>query len=276
VKASRAVKVDAALLRRWPLPQPDDGAGKDGRGHVLVIAGSAQTPGSAQLAVDAAFRAGAGRVTLATQRSIAPGLASALPEARVITTAEARGAELDVDCVLLGPGLRESPALVRRVLRRCADTPVILDARAMLVLRRRAQPPPGRVLITPHAGELEDLGLGARAAIERSPETFTRRAARRWRVTVALKDATTFIVGANGKAWRHRGGNPGLGVSGSGDVLAGLIAGLTARGASLEQAAVWGVAVHAQAGAALARRVGPLGYLARELAAEFPRLLRRA
>ncbi|HUR39573.1 MAG TPA: NAD(P)H-hydrate dehydratase [Verrucomicrobiae bacterium] len=276
MKAPRAVDVSAALLRRWRLPQPDDGAGKDGRGRVLIVAGSVATPGSALLAVDAALRAGAGRVTLATEKGIALALAIAAPEARVIAITELRAGEFDADCVLIGPGMRESPALVRRVLREGADTKLILDACAMNVLLRRTRGLAGQVLITPHPGELAHLKLGLRPAIEREPERYAARAAQRWGVTVALKNATTIIVGVDGRRWRHRGGNPGLGVSGSGDVLAGIIAGLAARGASLEQAAAWGVALHARAGDALARRVGPLGYFARELGAEVPRLMRRA
>ena len=67
---------------------------------------------------------------------------------------------------------------------------------------------------------------------------------------------------------------PGLATSGSGDVLAGIVAGLMARGADPAQAAAWAVWVHSRAAVALARRLGPLGYLARELAAEVPGLLR--
>jgi NAD(P)H-hydrate repair Nnr-like enzyme with NAD(P)H-hydrate dehydratase domain len=67
---------------------------------------------------------------------------------------------------------------------------------------------------------------------------------------------------------------PGLATSGSGDVLAGIVAGLAARGAEPAQAAVWAVFLHSRAGEALARRTGPLGFLARELSAELPRLLR--
>ncbi len=276
MSARTAVEVNAALLRRWALPRPEDGDGKDGRGRVLIVAGSAETPGSASLAVDGALRAGAGRVTLATPPAIALALGITLPEARVIRIPALRGDDLEANCVLLGPGMREAPALVTRLLQRCTQVPVILDARAMNVLLRRAAPLPDRVLITPHAGELAHLGLGSREAIERDPERFAHRAARRWNVSVVLKNATTFIVAADGKSWRHRGGNPGLGISGSGDVLAGVIAGLVARGASLEQAAVWGVALHAKAGEALARKIGPLGYMARELAAEVPRLMQRS
>lgn len=269
----RAIAVDAALLRRWSLPQPGDGAGKDGRGRVLVVAGSASTPGSALLAVDAAIRAGAGRVTLATEPELALAIGLAAPEARVIALAELGPRDCEADCVLIGPGLRDSPSLVKRVLRACRGGKTILDAGAMNVLTAAPSRRAADRLITPHPGELAHLGLGSRGAIEADPESFARRAARRWNVTVALKGATTVIVDPQGRCWRHRGGNPGLGVSGSGDVLAGLIAGLAARGASLEQAAAWGVALHARAGERLARSIGPLGYFARELAGEVPRLL---
>jgi ADP-dependent NAD(P)H-hydrate dehydratase len=77
----------------------------------------------------------------------------------------------------------------------------------------------------------------------------------------------------DGELWQHEGGNVGLAISGSGDTLAGIIAGLAARGATLEQATAWGVLLHAQAGEKLAQRIGALGYLAREIADEVPRLL---
>jgi ADP-dependent NAD(P)H-hydrate dehydratase len=88
-----------------------------------------------------------------------------------------------------------------------------------------------------------------------------------------LKGVETVIAAPAASLWRHKGGNVGLAVSGSGDVLAGVVAGLAARGAPAEQAAVWGVALHAHAGERLAERSGPLGYLARDLSAEVPALM---
>ena len=99
------------------------------------------------------------------------------------------------------------------------------------------------------------------------------RVARLWNAVVALKGATTWIAAPDGPLWRHSGGNVGLAISGSGDVLAGLIAGLASRGAPVEQSALWGVALHARAGERLAVRAGPLGYLARDLSAEVPALM---
>ncbi len=90
---------------------------------------------------------------------------------------------------------------------------------------------------------------------------------------VALKGAQTFVVAPDGSAYRNTAGNVGLGTCGSGDALSGVIAGLTARGAPPLQAAVWGVYLHAKAGDILARRIGPLGFLARELLTEIPPLL---
>jgi NAD(P)H-hydrate repair Nnr-like enzyme with NAD(P)H-hydrate dehydratase domain len=81
------------------------------------------------------------------------------------------------------------------------------------------------------------------------------------------------VTAPDGRLWRHEGGNVGLAVSGSGDALAGIIGGLAARGAPLEQAAAWGVALHARAGARLAEANGPLGYLARDLPSQVPMLM---
>jgi NAD(P)H-hydrate repair Nnr-like enzyme with NAD(P)H-hydrate dehydratase domain len=128
-------------------------------------------------------------------------------------------------------------------------------------------------LLTPHAGEMAQLCAVDKGAILADPLGAARRAAARWNAVVALKGAGTVIALPDGRAWQHQSDNPGLGTSGSGDVLAGLAAGLAARGAPLHQAAAWAVALHARAGQRLARRRGPLGFMARELAAEVPRLM---
>ena len=94
------------------------------------------------------------------------------------------------------------------------------------------------------------------------------------RAVIALKGAETFITApGNSKTYCNRTGNVGLATSGSGDTLSGLIVGLAARGASPLQAAVWGVYLHARAGDELAKRMGRLGFLARELLAEVPKLM---
>jgi hydroxyethylthiazole kinase-like uncharacterized protein yjeF len=292
--------ITPALLREWPLPMPGADADKEVRGHVLIVAGSREMPGAVLLAASAALRAGAGKLTIATAESIAGHIGTAVPEARVISLEETEDGGLLADdaaslhracaqatAVLIGPGMQDDAAacrLVQALLPHCADTHLILDAAGMSIVGRdavcdEAAAPDGfrfhrPVLLTPHAGELASLTGADKQDIQSQPDAAARLAAQRWQATVALKGAVTILAAADGRQWRHEGGNAGLAISGSGDVLAGIITGLAARGATLEQAAAWGIALHALAGEQLALKHGPLGYLARELSTEVPALLR--
>ncbi len=283
------IDIDAALLAGWPLPQPESDGDKEGRGRTLVIAGSREMPGAAWLAAVSALRAGAGKLQVATAASVAPGLALRLPEARVVALPETSSGGLALsgvallepllartDAVVVGPGLQDETATLAFTRRLMSSTPTdaawVLDAQSMSVVGG-GEPFERPPLLTPHAGEMAHLTGKDKRAIEADPAEAARDAARRWHAVVALKGATTIIATPDGRTWRHVGGHVGLATSGSGDTLAGIVAGLAARGAPLEQAAAWGVAVHARAGLALAERIGPLGYLARELPAEVPRLL---
>ncbi|MDB5378836.1 MAG: putative carbohydrate kinase, partial [Rubritepida sp.] len=102
-----------------------------------------------------------------------------------------------------------------------------------------------------------------------------RQAAADLQVVVVMKGGRTFIVTPQGRAWSCDRGNVGLATSGSGDTLAGIIGGLLARGAVPAEAAIWGVFLHGEAGAKLARRVGRVGFLARELSGEIPHIMAR-
>ena len=281
--------LDARALRRWPLPEIPDDADKEFRGSVLVVAGSREIPGAALLAATAALRAGAGKLVIATGQSVAAPLALAVPEARVIALRETdqgsfsheglallRDSAQSTDAALIGPGLMDAAGTCRFVeglLPLLSHAPVVLDALAMeIVCRGRALAQP--VLLTPHAGEMAHLSGLSKKAVLADPQHTVTDAASRWQAVVALKGAATLIAHPRGAHWLHDGGHPGLATSGSGDVLAGLIAGLAAQQVPLEQACVWGVVLHALAGAKLARRFGPTGFLARELPAEVPALMR--
>ena len=280
--------IDDALLRAWPLPPVENDGDKESRGRVLVVAGSREMPGAAILAGTAALRAGAGKLVIATPQSAAQAVALAMPEARVIALPEASdgsptasGLPLLQDiasstaALLVGPGMvgREGTlAFVQPLLPLFTQATVLLDALAMdtvLSARRFAQP----VILTPHAGEMAHLTGREKEDLQEEPVTVALRQAAAWNAVVALKGATTAIATPAGEAWTHQSEAPGLGTSGSGDVLAGVIAGLAARGAAPEQAVAWGVALHARAGRALARKHGLVGYLARELPSEIPALM---
>ncbi|VTU31228.1 Nicotinamide nucleotide repair protein [Variovorax sp. PBS-H4] len=285
----RAAALTEASLAHWPLPDPGPNADKEARGQVLVIAGSTELRGAALLAGIAALRAGAGKLTIACPASIAPGLALAVPESRVIPLPETRGGGLAargcealaplaerVAAVVVGPGLRDergSMPFVRRLLPLFRECTVLLDSIAMSVATERPFDTP--VLLTPHAGEMAHLSGLSKEAIAQEALAVACEAAVRWNACVVLKGARTIIATPQGRAWRFDDGSLGLATSGSGDVLAGLMGGFAARGLPPEQAAAWAVVVHAKAGNNLGRRLGPVGYLARELGGEVPAVMRK-
>lgn len=275
--------LDSALLRAMPLPRPGDG-GKDERGRVLIAGGGPQLPGAVLLAGEAAVRAGAGKLQLAVAASAASALGVAVPEARVIALPEQGDALADdahealtdhlsgCDALLLGPGLMaDGEPLARAVLEKIGGHPLVLDAGALGGLRRETAS--ACPVLTPHAGEMARLLDRSREAVEADPLGAARQASERFGAVVAMKGASTHVVAPDGRAALYAGGGPGLGVSGSGDVLAGVIVGLLARGVEPFAATAWGVWLHGEAGRRLAERIGPLGFLARELPREIPALL---
>jgi len=283
--------IDPGLLKAWPLPEPPKDADKEIRGRVLIVAGARQLAGVPILCGEAALRAGAGKVTIAAPESIAAVVGLALPECRVIGLPEGQSEKnnkaavakipahcLEQDAVLIGPGMEGERGAVNfasALLPRLKCDRIILDASAMGAVKGSQAGSRRKVLITPHAGELAHLLDCNRSRIEEDGALAAVGAAHRWDCLVALKGATTHIATPMGQLWRFDGGHEGLGVSGSGDVLAGIILGLAGRGAALEQAAAWGVALHGFAGRRLAEKMGTIGYLAREIPRQVPPLMHR-
>lgn len=278
-------RLTARLLRGMPLPNPR--GGKEQRGRVLVVGGSSRVPGAALLAGTAALRAGAGKLQVATAQDVALAFAVAMPEALVLglpVDAEgeiARGIPAldrmlgECDAALIGSGMnpgKATAALVQRAIKQASGT-LVVDAGA---LSPNLRAPVGKpFVLTPHAGEMAKLSGREKARVQSEPQELALAFARRTRSVLVLKGATTHIAAPDDRLWIHAGGCHGLGTSGSGDVLAGIIAGLAARCGDAVQAALWGVFVHAQAGRVLEREVGSLGFLAREIAVPVPRLLDR-
>jgi ADP-dependent NAD(P)H-hydrate dehydratase len=294
---SHATPVTPSLLRGWPLPSA--GEDKYSRGAVMVIGGSRSTPGAVLLAGTAALRAGAGRLTMAAAESVAIQLAVTLPEAGVIGLPETkagsvRGSGLEpmhdelqnADAILIGPGLDDmdrTEELLRTLLRGDSEgaagtggATIILDAYALGCLPRLGdvlEPWQGRLILTPNPKEAAIL-LG-REVDQLEPAVVAIAA--QYQAVVSCQGIIARPPDAEGpegpELWEITTGYGGLGTSGSGDVLAGAIAGLRARGTSDAQAACWGTHLHAAAADRLASRLGPLGFLARELADELPALM---
>ena len=271
-------EVTPALLRRHPLPAPAGDDDKNRHGQVLIAAGSRDTPGAALLSAEAALRAGIGKVTMAVPRTALLAAGIAVPESRVVDAEGriSRALLASKTALLIGPGMAPDAAVRwRSAAFEASDALIVLDAAAMQRLRR-----PGKrmrpTILTPHAGEMAALSNQPESSISRDPVGAARAAAREFGMIVVLKGTTTVIAAPGGATFRHRAEIAGLGVSGSGDVLAGLIVGLAGQGVPAIEASLWGVALHAAAGRRLARRIGTTGYLARELAAEVPRVMQQA
>lgn len=287
--------IDAALLRRFPLPNVAEDSGKEDRGRLLVIAGSRELAGAALLAGVAALRSGAGKLQIGTAASIAAPLAVAVPEARVIGYPEteqgciaeegiaplvrwAKGAQ----AVAVGCGMQHGPPLeelLAELLGCGAGVPLVLDAAVLdclEALKERVRAWEGGIVLLPHGGEMARLLGIEREAVETAPLPAAREAAGRFNAATLIKGAPSFVVAPDGRAFTYPGGGVGLATSGSGDVLSGIVGGLCARGADALTALLWGVWLHGEAGRRLAGRIGRLGFLARELPDELPPLLSAA
>ncbi|WP_433826086.1 NAD(P)H-hydrate dehydratase [Actinoplanes sp. CA-015351] len=269
--------ITPALLSDWALPDPE--GSKEARGTILVIGGARRTPGAVLLAGVAALRAGAGRLQLAVADEAAVALSIAVPEALVVgltTPGEATGEILELvreaDVILLGPGLDDiddSVRLMGSVLGEAReDTAVVLDAYALGALSKAPESlRQRRAVLTPNVTEAGHL-LGREPGDDLAGAA--RELAERYRAVVSLYG---HIAEPEGGCWREESADAGLGTSGSGDVRAGIVAGLLGRGAGPAQAACWAAYAHSMSGRRLAPAFSRTGFLARELVDEVPRTI---
>lgn len=287
--AEVGTQVTPELLRGWPLPEP--GKDKEARGRVLVVGGTASTPGAVLLAGEAVLRAGAGKLQIATAEPVAAALAVAVPEALVAPLPTDADGNIDAaaaeqvlslaegcDAVLVGPGFSDVDATIAFLARVLPElsAPVVVDALASAFITRHRDGLAhlgGQAVLTLNPSELAlTLGIAEEDA-EGDPAAAAVRLARESSAVVLCGGQGKTVASPEGRVWTSESGGPGLGVSGSGDVQAGIVAGLLSRGAEPAQAAVWGGHLHGSAGDALAERVGTVGFLAREVAGCVPGLL---
>ena len=278
------------------LPARSPGAHKGSFGRVLVAAGSINYVGAAYLACSGAVRTGAGLVTLATAEGIQPILAARLIEVTHLPLPEdapgtvSRKAAPEVlaqagsyDVLLMGCGLGQAGTVkgfIMDVLDGLKPPPpwLVLDADALNTLAgvkdwwRRLT---FDAILTPHPGELSRLtGLSA-DEIQKDRTGVARQMAARWRKVIVLKGAYTVVAAPDGRCRISAAANAGLASAGTGDVLAGVIAGLVAQGLPLFDAAAAGVYLHAAAGDMVRAELGDAGMVASDLLPVLPRAIKR-
>ena len=288
-----AAALDTAWLKAHPLPDHHDNVDKNGRGRVLVIGGGRRVPGGMLLTAEAAFRAGAGKVTIATIASAAIPIGIAFPSCAVVALPETASGEIAAesaetilaemtnhDAIVFGPAMIDKRIVGQLLAALLPELPkdmfLLLDAFALRAaadhvdaIRARSD----HVVLTPHEGELAALLDVDRDEVASDPPRALAKAAERFGCAVMVKGATSHLM-AGDACLSYAGGGLGLAVSGSGDILAGLIASLGAQGLPPLQAAAWGIWLHGEAGRRLSETMGPIGYLARELSPLVPGLMR--
>ena len=288
-----APRITRSLLERRPVSSPSSDDDKEQRGRVLVVGGEVSLPGAVVLAGIAALRAGAGKLQIATCKSIAPLVGVAVPESLSLGLDETKQGTIsassaksltplleDADALLIGPGMKgeeEEKQFMRNVLANSARLTVIVDAGALYILEddpSALHPLNGNAIITPHRKEMSRILGIDEGDLNADPERIAQDAAGTLNAVIALKGAETFIATPNGDLFCYDKGDVGLATSGSGDTLAGVVTGLVARGTPALNATMWAVFLHGEAGNRLANKIGRVGYLARELLDEIPHVLK--
>jgi NAD(P)H-hydrate epimerase len=262
--------LEPAMFEELLEPRPADGH-KGTFGHVLVVAGSRDKSGAAAMAGMGALRAGAGLVTVASDASAIPVIASHAPELMTAPLEELDRLVEGKTVIAMGPGLGRGPdieAMVTRAVTEFAQ-PMVLDADA-LVGQVFSLPTAVRVL-TPHPGEMARLTGKSTAEIQHDRVGSARAFATERHVTLALKGQRTVIAFPDGRVWINPTGTPAMGTGGSGDVLTGMIAGFLAQFPSdPDQAVAAAVYLHGLAGEIGARTLGEKCLIATDILRYLP------
>ena len=285
--------IDSRWAKAALPPRPLD-SNKGTFGKVLVTAGSINYSGAAYLACSGAMRVGAGLVTLATAESLQPVLATKLTEATYLPLPESRPGIISTgavevitdnckqyDALLAGCGLGPDPGTVKFVTSLIGQPELpqlILDADGLNAIAGIPQwwnKLNDNTILTPHPGEMSRLSRLTISEIQSDRINITRRFAAEWRKTVVLKGAYSVIATADGRCRVSPYANPGLASAGTGDVLAGIIAGLSAQGLTSFDAAALGVYLHGRTGDVVREELGDTGMIASDLLTALPVVIKQ-
>ena len=262
-------RIDDRIIRK-SLPPRGRSAHKGDFGHVLIVGGGPGMPGAVRICGEAALRAGAGLVSIATHPCHSAQIPTGRPElmCRAVESADELSSMIaKASVVAIGPGLGTDDwarSLLGAVL--ASELPIVADADALNLIADGATRE-GNWILTPHPGEAARLLGSSAKAVQDDRRSALASLAEKLAGTIVLKGSGTLVSASSGAPWLCSAGNPGMASPGMGDALTGIIAALRAQKLSNEAAAVVGVQIHAEAGdrAAIA---GERGLLASDLIAE--------
>jgi hydroxyethylthiazole kinase-like uncharacterized protein yjeF len=258
--------INTQLHQFLPLRQRE--AHKGNFGHVLVVGGDYGMPGAVRMAGESALRTGAGLVTVATRPEHITCVIANRPEIMCHSIKKASELEKLIEratVIIIGPGLGRSEwskELFACVMQ--SELPMIVDADALFWLSQFELSRDNWIL-TPHPGEAARLLQTDNQAIQHNRIGALGMLQLQFGGTIILKGAGTLILGNSHQPFQCTSGNPGMATGGMGDILSGIIAGLVSQHIPLENAALIGVSIHAQAADEAAKRYGERGLLATDL-----------
>ena len=279
-------------FRDLPMKRRAD-ANKGNFGHALIVAGSVGKSGAAVLGGRAALRVGAGLVTVATPVDVFPIVASGMPDmmtAPLLATDDGTASlrNLDYDrfaqvaegksVLAIGPGLstnHETQEFIRATLQKLS-LPVVLDADGLNAFAGHVEEfrarKPELLALTPHPGEMARLTNSTARDVQARRLEVALETAAQWRAFIILKGFHTILATPDGRAFVNTTGNPGMATGGTGDVLTGMLAGLTAEFGTKNWERVLGLGVylHGLAGDVAAERVGEAPLVASDLIEALP------
>jgi NAD(P)H-hydrate epimerase len=278
------------------LPERRADTHKGDYGHALMLGGSPGLTGAIAMASEAALRAGAGLVTAAVPQGVQQILALKLTEVMTLALPEHEGLvareayEVLVrraqraTALAIGPGLGTGGEVAEclKMLLGHVTCPLLVDADGLRVLAAHADvfraifqtgsvPP----VLTPHPGEMAGLTGLSVDAVQKYRLDTAREVAQQWNCVVVLKGAHTIVAAPEGTLAINLTGNAGMSTAGTGDVLAGLIAGFLAQGVDPFPAAIAGVYLHGLAGDLGAAEVGMDSLTAGDLLRHIPAAITR-
>lgn len=261
-------------------------------GRVFILAGSRGMTGAASLAALAALRTGAGVVTLGVPEAVYPVVARRNIEVMTQPFASTPFGSFSLkgkqqilkelsnqDVFLMGPGLSknsETQALVRWLTEQ-TSMPLVLDAdglNAFAGYEKRLSSLSNRSVLTPHPGEFKRIFGGKLDSSSGCRQRRASEAARKWKLTIVLKGSGTVVADSN-QVYVNQTGNPGMATAGTGDVLAGIIAGLIAQGFSLWDASCFSVYLHGLAGDLAAKKLGEASLIAGDILEFLPQAIKK-
>lgn len=254
------------------LPSRVSSGNKGTFGKVLLVAGNKNMAGAAILAARAAYRTGVGMVKVITPEENRVIIQETLPETLLGTAADLDSSLDWADVVIIGPGMGTGAfgaMCLEKVLDK--DKPIVIDADGLNLLsssetyRKQLAKHADKVILTPHMGEMARLTGETMENLKSAPEVHGTALAKSLGAVVALKDARTFICDGKHPICLNIRGNSGMATAGSGDVLAGIIGGLTAQGLTVYEAACIGVYLHAIAGDTVAGELGEHALMAGDI-----------